>query len=105
LPTPHAGDIVAPVDAANAAPAPKDAQWSTLSGPQVIPPIPPGLARAAKAAATDDDASDGPPDTTAAANAEDAGQGDTPTPAKAKPVKAAPVPDEDAPPATAPTGQ
>ena len=56
LPTPHAGGIVAPVDAANAAPMAKDAQWSTLSGPPVTVPPPVKVAKAAPLPVPDEDA-------------------------------------------------
>jgi hypothetical protein len=111
LPTPHAGGIVAPVDAAPATPMTKDAQWSTLSGPQVVTP-PPAPVKVVKAAPTDDsadDQSDNPPDKSSTDTTDNADQADAPPSPKVKPkpakVAPAPVPDEDAPPAASPDGQ
>ena len=85
--------IVAPVDASSATALPHDDQWSTLSGPKVLPPPPP---KPAKPAASDDAADDSsaPPDK-AAADAGDDAQDDTPPPVKPSKKPARP-PDDDA---------
>jgi len=104
---PHAGGIVAPVDAAPAAPLVNTGQWSTLSGPQALQPPAPAPVKVAKTAPSDDsadDQSDNPPDKAASPDTDAANPDDAPPPPKSKPkpAKAAPVPDEDAPAANSP---
>lgn len=77
-----------PVDAEPAVPLPRDPEWSTLNGPQILPP--PSAKPVGKPPA-EDAASDDAPDAAAAADA-DAQADDTPTPKGAAPAdKAAPT--------------
>ena len=79
----------APLDASSAAALPHDDQWSTLSGPKILPPPPPKPVQAAK---VDDSAdSDAPDDQSAADNADDNAPDDTAPPPKTKVVKPPPV--------------
>jgi len=104
LPTPHAGSLVAPVDAANATPQAKDTQWSTLSGPQVVTPPPPVAVKAAKVAPSDDaaDQSDNAAADASNGKTDDSAPDDIPPPPKTHVIKPAPTPDEDAPAANSP---
>jgi hypothetical protein len=109
LPTLHGG-VVAPVDAANINALPHDDQWSTLSGPKVLPPV---AVKVAKPAQPDE--SSAPDAESAAADNADTGADDTPQPVAktapqkpvtAKPAKpAAPPPDDGMPSPPPPDGQ
>ena len=79
----------APVDAAQATALPHDDQWSTLSGPKVLPPPAP---KAAKVADDSADDSGAPADNSAADAADEVSQTDAATAAPKPPPDASQTP-------------